>query len=313
MELVLGSAGSNRIRSAFCRPSSASSTTGSTPARRWTRRACTSRTAWSTPSPACRSRSSATARGRRFPLAESLLRRSAGRAARPGHRRGHGRGRSSARRRRGGGVRTAATGLAGACATAAAVAACGTPSPDLFVVHRSGDVPGAKLDLLVSDTSVRCNGKRHPLSSDQIIEARALTDDLLETQRDPVRPRGLAGAHLLVLRALGGGNPPLRRHDARSRPGPGRPLHPHHRPGRLRPGALSHSPRPAPRSPRAWRIAWSGSCARASGCSWLPWPLLWGASYLFIKVALDGGIDPLVIVFSRLVLGAPCSCRSRCG
>ncbi len=31
---------------------------------------------------------------------------------------------------------------------------------------------------------------------------------------------------------------------------------------------------------------------------------LWGASYLFIKVALDDGLHPIFIVFARLVLGA---------
>jgi len=31
---------------------------------------------------------------------------------------------------------------------------------------------------------------------------------------------------------------------------------------------------------------------------------LWGASYLFIKVALDDGIEPLFIVFARIALGA---------
>jgi hypothetical protein len=62
--------------------------------------------------------------------------------------------------------------------------ACGTPSPDLFVVHRTGTVPGARLDLLVSDTTARCNaGAPRPMSSDQILEARDITKDLLEFQR----------------------------------------------------------------------------------------------------------------------------------
>jgi hypothetical protein len=79
-------------------------------------------------------------------------------------------------------VRRAATAVA--VALALALAACGTPSPDLFVVHRSGSVPGAKLDLLVSDTTVRCNlGAARPLSSAQTLEARDITKDLLELQR----------------------------------------------------------------------------------------------------------------------------------
>src|SRR5690606_27000253 len=31
---------------------------------------------------------------------------------------------------------------------------------------------------------------------------------------------------------------------------------------------------------------------------------LWGASYLFIEVGLDGGLDPTLIVFLRALLGA---------
>jgi drug/metabolite transporter (DMT)-like permease len=41
--------------------------------------------------------------------------------------------------------------------------------------------------------------------------------------------------------------------------------------------------------------------------SWLLMGLLaalWGASYLFIKVALDDGLDPVFIVFARIALGA---------
>src|SRR4051812_4656624 len=32
--------------------------------------------------------------------------------------------------------------------------------------------------------------------------------------------------------------------------------------------------------------------------------LLWGASYLFIKIGLDGGFDPVFLVFVRLALAA---------
>jgi len=62
-------------------------------------------------------------------------------------------------------------------------AACGTPSPDLFVVERDGTVPGAKLSLLVSDQTARCNdGPAKRLSSAQIIEARDIRRDLLLVQ-----------------------------------------------------------------------------------------------------------------------------------
>ncbi len=70
---------------------------------------------------------------------------------------------------------------------ALALAACGTPSPDLFVAERGGSVPGATLHLLVSDTSVRCNhGDPLPLTSEQTIEARDITDDLLLVQKGEV-------------------------------------------------------------------------------------------------------------------------------
>jgi hypothetical protein len=79
-------------------------------------------------------------------------------------------------------------GLAGALA-ALALGACGTPSPDLFVMHRTGNVPGAKLDLLVSDTTARCNTAAvKPMSSPQILEARDILKDLLAFQRAKVAP-----------------------------------------------------------------------------------------------------------------------------
>jgi hypothetical protein len=77
--------------------------------------------------------------------------------------------------------------LAAGTAAALALAACGTPSPDLFVVHRDGTVPGAKLAMLVSDTTARCNGAAvQPLTSDQILEARDITKELLKVQSEKV-------------------------------------------------------------------------------------------------------------------------------
>lgn len=89
-----------------------------------------------------------------------------------------------ASRRAGAPPRSAA---AAAAAVAVALAACGTPSPDLFVVHRDGTVPGAKLDMLVSDTTARCNaGEVRPLTSDQILEARDIAKELLKVQSGEV-------------------------------------------------------------------------------------------------------------------------------
>ncbi|MDQ3724232.1 MAG: hypothetical protein M3376_14475 [Actinomycetota bacterium] len=74
-----------------------------------------------------------------------------------------------------------------------AVGACGTPSPDLFVVERDGTIPGAKLTLLVSDQTARCNGgPAKNLSSAQILEARSILRDLrlvqIEDERIPKAP-----------------------------------------------------------------------------------------------------------------------------
>lgn len=69
----------------------------------------------------------------------------------------------------------------------AGVAACGTPSPDLFVMKRSGTVPGAKLEMLVSDQTTRCNGGPvRKLTSAQILEARDILRDLLDVQAGSV-------------------------------------------------------------------------------------------------------------------------------
>jgi len=78
--------------------------------------------------------------------------------------------------------------LVAAGVAALALAGCGTASPDLFVVQRDGTVPGAKLDMLVSDTSVRCNGGDPlALTSAQTIQARDITDDLRLVQAGDVR------------------------------------------------------------------------------------------------------------------------------
>ncbi len=66
---------------------------------------------------------------------------------------------------------------------AGGAAGCGTPSPDLFVVTRDGASAGAKLELLVSDQTARCNdGPVKNLSSEQILEARDIRDDLIDVQ-----------------------------------------------------------------------------------------------------------------------------------
>ena len=63
---------------------------------------------------------------------------------------------------------------------AAAAAGCGTPSADLFAVQRAGSVPGAKLDMVVSDGgTVRCNGRPAvDITDDELLDARELQRDL---------------------------------------------------------------------------------------------------------------------------------------
>jgi hypothetical protein len=77
---------------------------------------------------------------------------------------------------------------AGLAALALTAAACGGEARDLFLVTRSGDVPGARLTLRVTDDGrASCNGK--PLveiTSAQLIAAR-------ESERDLEDP---AKAHL---------------------------------------------------------------------------------------------------------------------
>ncbi|MGH2912243.1 MAG: hypothetical protein ACRDJ3_07175 [Solirubrobacteraceae bacterium] len=65
------------------------------------------------------------------------------------------------------------------------VSGCGgVLSPDLFIVYRSGNVPSAKLTVLVNEEgAVQCNPNRshpviHHLSDAQIIEARTIQEDL---------------------------------------------------------------------------------------------------------------------------------------
>jgi hypothetical protein len=86
------------------------------------------------------------------------------------------------------GVRHRAIAAFAATLGAVALGACGTPSPDLFIVQREGTVPGARFNLLVSDTSVRCNhAKAVPLTSAQTIEARDILKDLQDVQSGAVK------------------------------------------------------------------------------------------------------------------------------
>ena len=63
----------------------------------------------------------------------------------------------------------------------AALAGCGTESPDLFEVTRSGPDRPANVTLVVSDGgSVTCDGDRHALDADRLLRARELSRTLAE-------------------------------------------------------------------------------------------------------------------------------------
>lgn len=62
-----------------------------------------------------------------------------------------------------------------------ALAACGSPSADLFTVERTGKGAGAKLSLVVSDDgTVRCGrgSPPVPLGAQPLLDARELARDL---------------------------------------------------------------------------------------------------------------------------------------
>ena len=56
------------------------------------------------------------------------------------------------------------------------LAGCGSPAADLFLVNRSGADRNANLTLLVSDDgTVTCNGRKHEIPNDKLLDARKLT------------------------------------------------------------------------------------------------------------------------------------------
>jgi hypothetical protein len=77
--------------------------------------------------------------------------------------------------------RTVLTVAATASAAAVLLAGCGGgPPADIFVVDRSGTIPGARLNLrFIDDGGVSCNrGPRKDITSSQLITARALRREL---------------------------------------------------------------------------------------------------------------------------------------
>jgi hypothetical protein len=66
-----------------------------------------------------------------------------------------------------------------AVAVAVVLAGCGTESPDLFAVERSGPDREANLTLVVNDGGrVTCNGEQHSLDADRLLRARELSREI---------------------------------------------------------------------------------------------------------------------------------------
>lgn len=93
--------------------------------------------------------------------------------------------------------------MLGAAATIAATPAAGcagVKAPDLFLVERSG--PGGRLTLLVNEEGgLHCNGGTElKLSEPQIIQARAIQEELKTPASEhtslPARPGSVFGYHL---------------------------------------------------------------------------------------------------------------------
>ena len=95
--------------------------------------------------------------------------------------------------------------LVPALALLAAASGCGGQAGDLFVVERTGSIPGARLTLIVDDSGfVRCNGGgRLQISSSQLIDAREIARALDGEDASPGSARKglkLAGRPGSVLR-----------------------------------------------------------------------------------------------------------------
>jgi hypothetical protein len=67
------------------------------------------------------------------------------------------------------------------------LAGCGTEGADLMVVERSGSIPGAELRMrVIDDGQVECDGERHDLASEHLIDAREVVRELAEPAADGV-------------------------------------------------------------------------------------------------------------------------------
>jgi hypothetical protein len=82
-----------------------------------------------------------------------------------------------------------------ALTTVLALGGCGAAAPDVFLLTRSGSIPGARLTLLVNDSgTVRCNGGApRALPDKRLLDARRIAEDLSEEAQEDLSlpaPRG---------------------------------------------------------------------------------------------------------------------------
>jgi hypothetical protein len=79
--------------------------------------------------------------------------------------------------------------VAAALLLALAIGGCGNESADLFVVDRTGAIPGARLSLRITDDGrASCNDK--PLvdiTSAELVQARAAQEDLVDPTKAHLR------------------------------------------------------------------------------------------------------------------------------
>lgn len=90
-------------------------------------------------------------------------------------------------------------GAIGALLAMVLLAGCGgIKAPDLFIVQRTGSVPGASLTLLVNEEGgVQCNGGPIlKLSDPQLVQARAIQEDLQGPASKDMSLPALAGSVL---------------------------------------------------------------------------------------------------------------------
>jgi hypothetical protein len=87
---------------------------------------------------------------------------------------------------------------AGALALLLGLCGCGAASPDVFLLTRSGSLPGARLTLLVNDGgTVRCNGGApRTLPDPRLLDARRIAEDLADDARKDLTLPAPAGSLL---------------------------------------------------------------------------------------------------------------------